>query len=82
MPISAVGKCANPGCDAEFKRLGTGQIYSFAVHKPLAWGLPSHVKQKVVWLCDKCALIKKVEFDQQHRQLRVTNRERAHKRSA
>ena len=40
MAASVVGKCVNPGCEAEFKRLGTGKIYSFPVDKPLAWGLP------------------------------------------
>ena len=82
MPISAVGKCVNPECNAEFKRLGTGQIYSFPVHKPLTWGLPPHVKQKVVWLCGKCAMTKQVKLDQQRCQVLITERARVHKRSA
>lgn len=82
MAISAVGKCANPGCKAEFKRLGTGRIYSFHVTRPLAWGLPPDVKQKVVWLCSKCARSKQVEFDSQRCQVLVTGRERVHKQSA
>ncbi len=58
-------KCANPECHAEFKRLGTGKIYSLPVTQSQAWGLPADVKQKVVWLCSKCAASKDVEFDEQ-----------------
>ena len=82
MSISAVGKCVSPGCDAKFKRMGTGKIYSFPVHEPLAWGLPPQVKQKAVWLCGKCSMTKHVELDEQRCQVRVTDRERRHKRSA
>lgn len=82
MRTSALGKCINPGCGAEFKKLGTGKIYSSPVTQPLAWGLPSHVKQKVVWLCSKCATTKQVEFDQQRCQVLVVDRQRVHTRSA
>jgi hypothetical protein len=82
MAASVIGKCVNPGCEAEFKRLGTGKIYSFHVSKPLAWGLPANVKQKVVWLCGKCAVTKQVEFDQGRCEVLVTSRALAHKRSA
>jgi len=82
MPTSAIWKCVNPGCAAEFKRLGTGKVYSFPVHKPLAWGLPPQAKQKVVWICGKCAMMKRVEVDEKRCQVLVTDRERVHKRSA
>jgi|HubBroStandDraft_6_1064221.scaffolds.fasta_scaffold1914636_1 hypothetical protein len=82
MAASVIGKCVNPGCEAEFKRLGTGKIYSFHVDKPLAWGLPPSVKQKVVWLCAKCATTKQVQFDQGRCEVLVTTRALVHKRSA
>ena len=39
--------------------------------KPLAWGLPANVKQKVVWLCGKCARRKKVNSIEQRCQVLV-----------
>lgn len=77
-----IGKCANPGCQVEFKRLGTGKIYTLPVSQPQAWGLPAHSKQKVVWLCAKCALTKEVEFDREHFQIQVVSRQRAHRQTA
>jgi hypothetical protein len=82
MRVSALGKCANPDCSAEFKRLGTGKIYSSQVKHPQIWGLPPHIRQKVVWLCSKCSATKRVEFDQEHCEVLVLSRERVHKRSA
>jgi len=77
-----LGKCANPGCEAEFRRLGTGKIFSLDVSNPEAWGLPPHIRQKVVWLCSKCASTKNVQFDQQRCQVQVVSRVRVHQRSA
>jgi hypothetical protein len=77
-----IGKCANPDCRVEFKRLGTGQIYILPVSEPLAWGLPPNIKQKVVWLCAKCASNKEVKFDKQHSQVQVVSRHRIQQRSA
>ena len=74
MPAPVLGKCANPECQAEFKRLGTGKIYTRPVSHPQAWGLPPHVKQKVLWLCSKCAAENQVEFDEKHCQVRVVSR--------
>lgn len=82
MRASGLGKCVNPGCRADFKRLGTGKIFSSPIKQPQAWGLPSHIRQKVVWLCAKCAANHKVVFDQQRCQVLVVNIERVHKRSA
>ena len=59
-----------------------GKIYTSPVKQPQAWGLPPHIKQKVVWLCGKCATSHKVVFDQQRCQVLVINHERVHKRSA
>jgi hypothetical protein len=77
-----VDKCANPECAAQFKRLGTGKLYTLPVSRPQVWGLPAHIKQKVVWLCPTCATTNDVEFDPRHHQIRVVTRHRAHRKSA
>jgi len=66
MHAPKLGKCANSDCHAQFKRLGTGRIYTLPVTEPRLWGLPSHIRQKVVWLCAQCARTKDLKFDQQH----------------
>lgn len=82
MSASDLGKCANPDCRAEFKRLGSGEIYTLPVRRPQDWGLPPQSRQKVVWLCAKCAISKCVEFDQEHCQVLLVSRQQAHRRSA
>lgn len=77
-----LGKCANPECKCEFKRLGTGRIYTLQVTDPKLWGLPSSVKQKVVWLCAKCDHHKKVLFDHSSGQVLVVNRHAHFKQTA
>lgn len=46
------------------------------------WGLPSHMKQKVVWLCSKCASTKEVRFDGEHYQVLIVSRLKQHQKSA
>jgi hypothetical protein len=82
MRKAGLGKCANPDCSAQFKRLGTGKIYTSPVKQPQVWGLPPHLKQKVVWLCAKCAASHEVLFDQQRCQVLVVDHGRVQKRSA
>jgi len=82
MRVSGLGKCANPECEAEFKRLGDGKLYTLSVSHSQAWGLPPHVKQKVVWLCSRCALTREVEFDKQHCQVLLVRRHRPQKQTA
>ncbi len=82
MSAPVLGKCANPECKAEFKRLGTGQIYTVPVTRPQDWGLPANVKQKVVWLCSKCARTKEVQFDTEHCQVRLVGREQSRRVTA
>jgi hypothetical protein len=82
MPARELGKCANPECNAEFKRLGTGRIYTLPVSNPQAWGLPPHVRQMVVWLCAKCAAGNDVEFDKQHCQVLLVSRRQSQRQSA
>src|SRR5271165_6600025 len=73
MITAMLGKCANPECNCEFKRLGTGRIYSLQVRDPERWGLPAHMKQKVVWLCAKCNYMKEVRFDCENGQVLLVN---------
>ena len=82
MPAPLLGKCANPECKAEFKRLGTGKIYTLPVSQPQAWGLPAHIKQKVVWLCANCAAANRVEFDEERFEVRVVSRQQLRRQSA
>jgi hypothetical protein len=82
MRVPGLGKCANPECKAEFKRLGTGKIFSAPVEQPQAWGLPPNIKQKVVWLCARCAMTRQVKFDQQHCQVLIVSRHGSHRQSA
>jgi len=82
MPAAKVKNCANPECNAEFRRLGTGKLYILHVTHPQAWGLPPHAKQKVVWLCSRCAQTQEVEFDKQHCQVLLVRRERSRRQSA
>ncbi len=82
MRASTVHNCANSECKAEFKRLGSGKLYTLPVSRPQAWGLPPHIKQKVVWLCPKCAVASEVEFDQQHCQVLLVKRDRSRRQSA
>jgi len=77
-----IGKCANPDCRTEFKRLGTGKIFTLAVTQPQAWGLPPNVRQKVVWLCAKCAISKEVEFDRENLRVLVVSRHRSFRYTA
>lgn len=77
---ASAGKCANPECKAEFKRLGMGKLYTLAVTDSKSWGLPASIKQKVAWLCANCATGYDVEFDLQHCQVRLV--ERAHARQS
>ncbi len=82
MRAPGLGKCANPDCKTEFKRLGTGKIYTLPVTEPQAWGLPPHIRQKVVWLCAKCAITRDVEFDREHFQVLVLRRDPSHRKMA
>ena len=63
---SDVSKCANPECKSKFTRLGDGELFVFAVPDPKAWGLPTHVKQKVFWLCDHCCGDHSIRIDRRH----------------
>lgn len=73
MSTVKLGKCASANCPSEFKRMGTGKIFSAAVNDPKPWGLTEGKKQLVVWLCSKCAKAYRVEFDRKHHEVRVVS---------
>ncbi len=82
MITAMLGKCANPECGCQFKRMGTGRIYTLQVSDPKRWGLPEHVKQKVVWLCAECDRHKKVRFDHERCRVLVVNRHEQFRQTA
>lgn len=71
---SDVSVCANPECQSKFVRFGEGELFVFAVNDPESWGLPLHVKQKVLWLCERCCSRYYVRFDRRHHSAQVIHR--------
>jgi len=49
---STVSHCANPKCNAEFKRMGQGTLFVCPSDPEVT---VNHLRQKVIWLCDACA---------------------------
>jgi hypothetical protein len=56
-----VSHCANPKCDAEFKRLGQGKLF---IQPSDPADTTNGLRQKVIWLCSRCARHFEVRFDQ------------------
>jgi hypothetical protein len=52
--------CANPTCDAEFRRLSQGKLFIWPAYPKSA---ANRLQQKVIWLCDACAREYEVHFD-------------------
>ena len=65
--------CANPECTKPFRRFGEGKIFVFPVEDPEHWGLPCHAKQKVVWLCSRCAATIYVRLDRKQHRVQVVH---------
>jgi len=59
MQNRSVSTCANPSCDAKFKRLGDGKLFVRPAHKDA----DSVVSQKVLWLCAKCSQEFEMKYD-------------------
>jgi hypothetical protein len=74
--LSSVDKCANPKCEAKFKRLGEGKLSVFRVGAPELWGFPFDTKQKVVWLCANCSQSLYVRADYHHKVIKIIHKER------
>lgn len=53
--VPDITTCINPECQHKFLRMGEGYLSAYDVSDPIAWGLPEHVKQKVVWICEECS---------------------------
>jgi hypothetical protein len=79
---SDVSTCANPKCHQKFVRFGDGQLYVFPIADPQSWGLPTHAKQKVLWLCDKCCAALFVRLDRRRHLAQIINRPHARPRVA
>ena len=77
-----VGVCANAACNVEFRRMGEGKLYVFPVPDPQNWGLPEHMKQKVVWLCGQCSATMYVRLDRRRHLVHVAHRPQHHRRAA
>lgn len=69
-----VSTCANPSCSNPFTRLCEGHLYAFPVSDSEEWGLPSHIKQKAVWLCQQCAETLYVRLDRKHHRVQVAHK--------
>ena len=79
---SDVSTCANPECKSKFVRFGDGELFVAPVVDPKAWGLPSHVRQKVLWLCDRCCSQYYIRFDRRHHSAQLVHRPTATRRVA
>ncbi len=62
MSEPTVSKCANPDCDAKFRRLGEGRLYLRPSHTP-----DSRAENRVLkalWVCSDCSARFNVRFDE------------------
>jgi len=62
---SSIAKCANPDCDAKFRRLGVGKLYLQASHSPE--NRTGERVQKAAWVCERCALRFTVRYNDETR---------------
>jgi len=58
MQNRSVSTCANPSCNAEFKRLGDGKLFV----RPANDGEQGPA-QKVLWLCARCSQDYDLKYD-------------------
>ena len=63
-----VSHCANPDCDAEFKRMGEGKL---SVRPANPKTTANRSQQKAVWLCASCAKRFEVQFDHSHQHFKL-----------
>jgi hypothetical protein len=71
---SDVSTCANPKCHSKFVRFGDGELFVFPIADPQPWGLPTHAKQKVLWLCEKCCSSSFIRLDRRHHCAQIVSR--------
>ena len=72
--VSDVTTCINPECKQKFLRMGEGFLSAYFVDDPAAWGLPPHVKQKVVWICEECSHSYYVRLDRRNHCVTLVHR--------
>ena len=72
MSQSNVSKCANPQCPAEFKRLGSGQLF---LHPPAKNSKTQ--RMTTAWLCENCASSHTMRYDGRHHSFILIRREHA-----
>lgn len=82
MAAPPLDRCANNGCEAQYRRYGEGELFVFVVDDPEAWGLAANVKQKVVWLCDSCCRECYVRLDRRRYTAQVVRRRGRAQRAA
>jgi hypothetical protein len=68
---TSVSTCANPSCEAEFKRLGKGKLFILP-DNPSA--NVNRLRQKAIWLCDSCAREFEVVHDPSRRAYMLARR--------
>ena len=77
--VPAITSCVNPECQHKFLRMGEGHLSAFDVSDPVAWGLPEHVKQKVVWICEECSQGYYVRLDRRSHSVKLVRRAAKHR---
>ena len=58
--LPTVSHCANPKCDAEFKKMGEGTLVVCPSDPEVT---VNHLRQKAIWLCDTCAQEFELQFE-------------------
>lgn len=71
MSQATVSTCANPKCEAEFKRLGEGKLF-IQPDNPSANA--NRLRQKAIWLCNACAREFELKFDHSRRAYKLVRR--------
>jgi hypothetical protein len=57
---ATLSHCANPTCNAEFRRLSQGRLFIWPANPKATVHC---LRQKVIWLCGACAHKYEVQFD-------------------
>jgi hypothetical protein len=71
MESANISTCANPQCDAEFKRLGEGKLFVRRAEKG-----DKELTQKARWLCSSCAERFDLRYDRHKEEYSLLTRRR------
>jgi len=55
-------------------KMGEGRLAVYLVDDPVAWGLPEHIKQRALWLCDACASQMYIRLDRRRHVVRFVRK--------